>query len=67
MDGTIKRLIKDRGFGFLVDNATGTEFFFHRSECLSDFDGMKDGHSVTFEVGDSPKGPRAKQVRLNFR
>ena len=35
--GTIKRLVRDRGFGFIRDDA-GQEWFFHRSSVQGSFD-----------------------------
>ena len=59
--GTIKRLT-DRGFGFIVV-PDGTEYFFHQSACTStSFDSLREGDSVTFEIGQGPKGPRAEHV-----
>jgi CspA family cold shock protein len=60
--GTIKRLVPERGFGFITD-AAGTEYFFHRSS-IESFDTLRGGESVTFELEDSPKGARANQVRV---
>lgn len=60
--GTVKRTVPERGFGFISD-ASGTEYFFHRSN-VDNFDSLRGGESVTFEVEDGPKGPRANQVRL---
>ena len=61
---TVKRLVMDRGFGFLVD-AKGNEFFFHRSAvCFGTFEGLREGSQVTFEEEPSPKGPRAGAVRV---
>ena len=64
MNGTIKRLVSDKGFGFiLADN--GTEYFFHNSACQQTaFDDLREGQSVTFDVGQGPKGPRGENVRL---
>ena len=63
MDGTIKR-ITDKGFGFIA-TAEGTEYFFHQSACSrTPFDEMREGQSVTFTVGQGPKGPRAENVTL---
>jgi cold shock protein len=59
--GTVKRLIRDKGFGF-VAAADGQEYFFHQSGC-ADFDSVREGQSVTFETGQGPKGPRAENVR----
>ena len=62
--GTIKKLIADRGFGFITaDDAK--EYFFHRNslEASLDFDRLNGGEKVEFEIEASPKGPRATQVR----
>lgn len=59
--GTIKRLVSDKGFGF-VAAADGSEYFFHQSGC-AEFDSLREGQQVTFQAGQGPKGPRAEQVR----
>jgi CspA family cold shock protein len=61
--GTIKKVVSDRGFGFIAAE-DGTEYFFHRSGTEADFDRLQGGERVTFEVEPSPKGPRAASVRL---
>lgn len=62
--GTIKKLMKDRGFGF-IKTAEGKEVFFHRSECRSvEFDALDQGQIVDFDEEHDPKGPRAKNIRL---
>jgi CspA family cold shock protein len=59
--GTIKR-ITDKGFGFIA-TPDGTEYFFHQSACKNTpFDSLRVGESVTFTVGQGPKGPRAENV-----
>jgi CspA family cold shock protein len=62
--GTIKRVISERGFGFIAA-PDGKEYFFHRSGLAPsiDFDRLTGGEPVTFEVESGPKGPRAVQVR----
>lgn len=63
MQGTIKRIIRDRGFGF-IKSADGQEVFFHRSGLQNlNFDGLKEGEAVEFEVERGEKGPRAVNVR----
>ncbi len=63
MQGTIKRVIRERGFGF-IQAADGQEVFFHRSNLQQlDFDGLKEGDKVEFEVERGKKGPRALNVR----
>ena len=63
--GTIKKVVSDRGFGF-IQAEDGKEYFFHRSGIDSslNFDALTGGERVTFEVESSPKGPRAKSVRV---
>jgi cold shock protein len=63
MQGTVKRVIRDRGFGF-IRSAEGREIFFHRSSLQGlNFDTLKEGDPVEFEVEDGPKGPRAVAVK----
>jgi CspA family cold shock protein len=61
--GTIKKVVADRGFGFIVAE-DAKEYFFHRNSLDSsmDFDRLNGGERVTFEIEASPKGPRAGQV-----
>jgi CspA family cold shock protein len=64
MNGTIKRLVSDKGFGF-VAATDGNEYFFHQSACAdARFDDLHEGQAVTFEKGQGPKGPRAESVKL---
>ncbi|HYV85061.1 MAG TPA: cold shock domain-containing protein [Patescibacteria group bacterium] len=62
--GTIAKLVRDRGFGFIRGN-DGKDVFFHRSGLMNlNFDELEQGTPVDFEVENSPKGPRANRVRL---
>ncbi|MGH7866155.1 MAG: cold-shock protein [Candidatus Dormibacteraceae bacterium] len=63
--GTIKKLVADRGFGFIKADEGGEEYFFHRSgiDGSVDFDRLSVGDKVVFEVENSQKGPRANRVR----
>jgi CspA family cold shock protein len=64
LTGTIKRLVSDKGFGFIA-TGDGNEYFFHNSACSGvRFDELREGQQVTFERGQGPKGPRAENVRL---
>jgi len=62
--GTVKKVVSDRGFGF-ISAEDGKEYFFHRSslEASLDFDRLVGGERVEFEVEPSPKGPRAVKVQ----
>jgi CspA family cold shock protein len=64
INGTVKRLIGDKGFGF-IQASDGTEYFFHQSACANGrFDDLREGQALTFEKGQGPKGPRAENIRL---
>ena len=60
--GTIKKVVEDRGFGFIA-GADGNEYFFHR-DAVDGFETLRGGESVTFEIEQSAKGPRANQVKV---
>ena len=63
LNGTIKRLVSDKGFGFIAAG-DGNEYFFHHSALAgARFDELREGQNVTFERGQGPKGPRAENVR----
>ncbi len=62
--GTIKRIVADRGFGF-ISAEDEKEYFFHRGalDASLDFDRLRGGEKVDFTIEQSPKGPRATHVR----
>ena len=62
--GTIKKLVSDRGFGFITAE-DGKDYFFHRDGLAQslDFDRLVGGEKVTFDLQSSPRGPRANNVR----
>jgi CspA family cold shock protein len=60
--GTIKKLVADRGFGFITGD-DGVDYFFHQSGVDGDFNQLRGGEKVDFEIEPSPKGPRATRVR----
>jgi CspA family cold shock protein len=61
--GKVKRLVSDKGFGFLAAE-DGSEYFFHQSACVGvPFDSLREGQAVTFDKGQGPKGPRAENVQ----
>lgn len=61
--GTVKKLISERGFGF-ISGPDGKDYFFHKDGLASslDFDRLVGGESVTFEIENGPKGARAVRV-----
>ena len=61
--GKIKKLVSDRGFGF-VEGEDG-ELFFHHSEVQGvSFEELNEGQIVEFEIGQGRKGPCATSVRV---
>lgn len=63
VNGTIKKLVSERGFGFITAE-DGKDYFFHRSGVVDNFDGLVGGEKVSFDIEPSPKGPRANRVRV---
>ena len=62
--GKIKKLVRERGFGF-ISATDGRDIFFHQSSLMDiQFDALKEEQDVEFEVEKSPKGPRAINVQL---
>lgn len=63
-NGTIKKLIRNRGFGF-INSADGREIFFHRNSLVdADFDRLNEEQNVEYEIEKTPKGPNAINVRV---
>jgi CspA family cold shock protein len=60
--GKIKKLVSDRGFGF-IESERG-DLFFHHSGVHGVFEELVEGERVEYEVGEGPKGPRAVSVRI---
>jgi len=60
--GTIKRLT-DRGFGFIAQEGEEKDLFFHSNELQGvQFNELREGDKVQFEIAESPKGPNAVKV-----
>jgi cold shock protein len=61
--GKIKKLIVEKGFGF-IEGERG-ELFFHRSEVKgTPFESLREGQVVSFTEGRGPKGARAEGVTV---
>ena len=61
--GKIKKMVRDRGFGFIRGD-DGKEVFFHRSGLnAADYDGLSEGDTVEYVVQEGPRGARAENVR----
>jgi len=61
-EGTIAR-VTDRGFGFIKCEGMEKDLFFHAKELKNvQFNDLREGDKVTFELADGPKGPNAVEV-----
>lgn len=61
--GRIKKLVSDRGFGF-IEGEDG-ELFFHHSEVQGlTIEELNEGQTVEYEVGEGRKGPCATAIRV---
>ena len=60
--GTIKKLIPEKGFGF-IEGERGDLFFHHSAVEGTTIEALRVGQMVTYEVGRGPKGPRAENVK----
>jgi CspA family cold shock protein len=62
-EGTIARLVNDRGFGFISREGEDKDLFFHSTELKNvEFSDLREGDKVTFEVAEGPKGLNATNV-----
>lgn len=63
MQGTIKTLISDKSFGFITPEDGSKDIFFHATSLSGvEYSDLKAGDTVTFDVEQSEKGPRATNV-----
>ncbi len=62
--GTVKKLVSDKGFGF-ISGERGDVFFHHSAVIEGSFDNLRVGQSVEYQVeqGQGGKGPRATNVK----
>lgn len=64
--GKIKKLVSDKGFGFIRDPEGNDVFFYHSSVVDQAFDRLDEGQPVVFEIdenGGNGRGPRARSVQ----
>jgi CspA family cold shock protein len=64
--GKIKRLVTDRGYGF-IQTEEGKDLFFHQSQLQGvDYSSLKEGQEVEYEAGTGRGGrPEAVKVKLS--
>lgn len=59
--GKVKFFNGAKGFGFIIEEGTNTEYFVHITEVKGT---IKENDEVTFEVKEGKKGPNAVNVQL---
>ena len=66
MTGTIKKIMRDKGFGFIVPDDGSDDVFFHRSRLAPkiQFEDLREGDQVQFQVRPGEKGPQAFDVKV---
>ncbi|MCH9653441.1 MAG: cold shock domain-containing protein [Planctomycetes bacterium] len=62
--GKIKRLVTDRGFGF-IEGESGDLFFHHSEVQGKTLEELQEGDVVEYEIGEGRKGPCATSVRVS--
>ena len=64
--GTVRWFDPERGFGFLAPRDGEADLFVHASEVQGEGGArlLKEGQEVEYEVGDGPRGPQARTVRV---
>jgi CspA family cold shock protein len=65
--GQIKRLARDRGFGFIRPDGASEDLFFHTSAVQGGmFDSLNEGQTVEFDQAPDERDPR-RQRAINVR
>jgi len=64
VQGKIRKVIEDRGFGFIAAD-DGREIFFHKSGLQGvDIKDLKEGDPVEFDLENGPNGRRPRAVNV---
>ncbi len=62
-EGTVKWFSEKKGYGFIQQDG-GEDLFVHHSAIdMPGFKTLNEGDRVSFEVEDSDRGPKAKNVK----
>jgi len=62
LEGIVKRWL-DRGYGFIEVEGKDDDVFVHQSALEGAYE-LREGQKVEFDIEDSPKGPRAANVKI---
>jgi CspA family cold shock protein len=66
MFGTIKKIVREKGFGFIVPDDGSDDVFFHRSRLAPKvvFEDLREGDEVEFQVTRGETGPQAANLKV---
>ncbi|MCF6351187.1 MAG: cold shock domain-containing protein [Flavobacteriaceae bacterium] len=59
--GTVKFFNESKGFGFITDDESNTEYFVHVSGLI---DEIREGDAVEYELKEGRKGLNAVEVKV---
>ncbi|MHA1552313.1 MAG: cold-shock protein [Candidatus Heimdallarchaeaceae archaeon] len=62
MKGNIKRMISDKGYGFITVEGEEKDLFFHRTGTTCEFDDLNEGDEVEFDLEETDRGTQANNV-----
>ena len=67
MTGRIKKILTDKGFGFIQPDDGSDDVFFHRSRLgpKIQFEDLREGDEVQFQVRPGEKGPQAFDLLIS--
>jgi CspA family cold shock protein len=65
MFGTIKKIVRDKGFGFITPDDGSDEVFFHRTRLAPNvnFEDLREGEEVEFQSRRGEKGMQASDLK----
>ena len=63
MKGTVKNFNKGKGYGFIRAEDNRDYFFHYSALIMDDYKTAEKGENVEFEIEESDRGPRAKNVK----
>ncbi len=65
MEGTIKRWLSGKGYGFIEAEGEDKDVFVHHSEIQSTgYVDLREGQKVSFDLKQDSRGPKAVNVKL---
>lgn len=65
MQGVIRKIMTNKGYGFIEDDENkDKDVFFHSSRVSGDFYALQIGSKVTYDLEETDRGPQAVNVTL---